>query len=206
MQMPKNENLKPAELMPAGMHPALCYIFADLGYHEVTFEGKTSVARKIVYAWEFPNTLREDGSPFVKSKEYKANLWPGTKGGMKGNPSALYNLLNSWVGLGPADVDSFDPACVVGKPCLINIVHAPDKKDPKKIYANIASVTPPIQGMPIPAGVNPPVVYDPTGNADAAKDAYDKLPKWMREKISAALQSDDTGASAGKVADDDIPF
>ena len=60
--------------------------------------------------------------------------------------------------------------------------------------------------MPIPAGVNPPVVYDPTGNADAAKDAYDKLPKWMQEKISAALQSDDTGASAGKVADDDIPF
>ena len=204
MLMPKNDNFKPAELMPDGMHPAICYIFADLGYHEVTFEGKTSVVRKIVYAWEFPGTLREDGTPFVKSQEYKANLWPGTKGGLKGNPSALYNLLNSWVGLSPADVDGFDPASVVGKPCLINIVHSADKKDPKKFYANIASVTPPIQGMPIPTGVNPSVVYDPTADASASKEAYDKLPKWMQEKIASALKDGDPGKPG--IADEDIPF
>lgn len=192
---------------PAGAHIARCYRIVDLGTQENTFKGEVKKQHQIMISWELPNELMTDGEmagkPFTISQRFTASLSEKAK---------LRAVLESWRGrkFTPAELNGFNLENIIGKPCMINIVHV--ERDGKS-YANIASVMQIPGGMVVPNQVNPSVFFS-LESFDAA--VFNALPKRTQETIqaseeyaSAALgkQNFATTADGGMESDDDdIPF
>jgi hypothetical protein len=130
--------------------------------------------------------------------------------------SNLRHDLEGWRGRQFTDeeAEDFDTRNVLGKPCMINVIHKPGKKG--KTYANIAGIA----GLPKSASIAPivssipPIYYGPDET-----DTYQQLPQWIREKIDTQIivkkeepkderWSDGQGPLEGGtyVGNDDIPF
>lgn len=120
---------------PSGTHAAICYRLIDLGTQQVEFQGETKRQHKIMLSWELPDETMEDGSPFTVHKVYtyssheKANLRHDLESwrGKAFSPEELGN--------GP---NAFDIRNVLGKGCLLSIVH---NEKAGKTYANINSIS-----------------------------------------------------------------
>jgi len=109
------------------------------------------------------------------------------------------------------DKDVPDWEAQLGKPVNVVVEHTPDKKDPKKVYDNIASLA------PIPAkyqeGVEAATITPAAGNGKEVQDALYGLAKWLFDN---QLSDEQLGrdfhneAAADAVSefpeDDDIPF
>ena len=181
------------ELVPAGTHLGICYLVADIGRQETNF----GVKEKVVIAWELPTEIMHDGRPFGVSKMYTASL--NEKANLRGD-------LESWRSkrFTDAELAGFSLTNILGKPCLLTVVHNA-KGD--RTYANIASVTAVPKGMPVPERVNPLVSYDMDSSSQAD---YEKLPEWIRKKVDAAIIGNHAGAYDGRQAepefDQDVPF
>lgn len=72
---------------------------------------------------------------------------------------------------------------MVNAPCTVTIVQNP-KKGTDIIYNNIANVTPPMKGFPVPQLANPPKVFD-LDNPDL--EIFLSLPEWIQDKIKGNL-------------------
>lgn len=197
-------NYEPA---PAGAHVARCFRIVDLGTQESTYKGETKHSHVILVTWELPNAPMSEGEysgkPFTINQRFTASLSEKAK---------LRAVLESWRGrkFTPTELAGFDLQNILGKPCMINIVHT--EKD-GKTYANIASV------MQVPGGmVVPPQINDSVFFSLEAFDAnvFNSLPDRVQETIKASPEYMD--AAKGKSAqvetsdggietmDDDIPF
>lgn len=141
---------------PAGTHLAVCYRFVDLGTQETEFNGQKKHQRKVLLGWELPDELMEDGKPFMVQKRYTWSM--SEKANLRAD-------LESWRGRAfeEKDFGTFNIKNVLGKPCVLTIVH--DTKN-GKTYANIAAVGKPMKGMASPQPVNP-VVYFSLEDFDA---------------------------------------
>lgn len=124
---------------PAGAHPATCIDVVDLGELEITYGGKTKKQHKIKIIWEIEE-LRDDGSPFRPSKRYTLSLH---------EKAALRKDLESWRGcpFTEEELKGFDVEVLIGKGCMINVVHA--TKD-GSTFGNVTAI------MKLPKGVNAP--------------------------------------------------
>ena len=107
-----------------------------------------------------------------------------------GEKANLRKDLESWRGKAFTDDEAkaFDVTNLMGKACMINIIHEAAKNDPTKIYANISSGNPGSQGvsMNFRLQINPTfeLSYD---NWDDAK--FNSLPDFIREKMMETLMS-----------------
>ena len=63
MRLPDERTYIPC---PAGVHPAICIGFIDMGTQETRFGNK----HQIRIRWELPTELMEDGRPFTISSTY----------------------------------------------------------------------------------------------------------------------------------------
>lgn len=73
---------------------------------------------------------------------------------------------------------------MVCKACTVTVVQNPKKGDPTTIYNNVANVTPPMKGIPVPELVNPAKVFD----LDAPDmEVFGSLPEWVQTKIKGNL-------------------
>jgi hypothetical protein len=142
---------------------------------------------------------------FTASLSEKANLRP---------------FLEGWRGKAftPEELRGFDPAQVAGVPAYINVIHEPGQKNGKAVvYANIASI------MPLPKGMAKPQLEGEVIVHDDDHDSYDKLSKWLKEKVDQQLGDDDDTtqqqpaprtqqqprpqpAAFDTYLDDDVPF
>ena len=110
----------------------------------------------------------------------------------------------------PAELAGFDLANILGKPCLLNVVHT---EKGERVYANIASVMQVPGGMVVPPQVNPSLFFSLSA-FDAA--AFESLPDALKEKIKTAPEyqtavrgeHNQVKADDGSIdtLDDDIPF
>jgi hypothetical protein len=154
-----------------GTHLGVCCMLIDLGmqYSEVY---KNS-SRKVLIGWEIPDeTIELDDGPHPRTitKQYTASL---------GESANLRQDLAAWRGrdFTGAELEAFDLRNIVGKSCLINVIH---KESNGKTYANIQNI------MALPKGMQPgkladkPLVYDI--DADPP-EMVDSLPKWIAERI-----------------------
>jgi hypothetical protein len=109
------ENTGTFELPPAGAVAARCCRLIDLGSQESTFEGKTSLKRKVLLTWELAE-LRSDGSPFTISRRFGLSLHEN---------AALRAFLQAWRGRPFTDDElaGFDLRKLINAPCLLNIAH-----------------------------------------------------------------------------------
>lgn len=167
--------------VPAGTHLAVCTLVANIGLQpgSAMYPGEKL---KIVFRWEVPGERVEyekDGKtvegPLTISQTLTASMHP---------ESNMRKMLESWRGKKFTDEEAgkFDVSTVLGKPCLLNVT---ESEKGGKTYSNVSGVSPLIKGMAAPAAENPLVLFDP----DTATQAqYEALPKWIKEKVSNAVQ------------------
>lgn len=194
-----NSNSKDFEKHPPGMTAARCYQVIDMGSHWDEKWKKTKRLVRIVFE---STRLMSDGRPFSISKRYTLSHH---------EKSQLRKDLESWYGKAfdtkaLDEAGGFDLAKLIGRPALINVVHSENGE-----YANIATITPLMEGMPDPTAVNPTLVFS---LADFDQAVFDKLSPRLQEFINTsdernpkkpAVQTTATGGGA-PFDDDDIPF
>lgn len=186
------------ERAPEGNHIGICYQIIDLGMQKSVWNDKESWKHKVRIAWELPTELMEDGRPFSVSKNYTASL---------SEKSNLRKNLESWRGrkFTPEELEGFDLANIIGKPCMVQVVH---NESNGKIYANVETVASIPKGVTAPAQVNESLVFD----LEKDMDKFDSLPDWLKERINTNPPADvdhpgnNSTHSSLDDFDDDIPF
>lgn len=155
-----------------GTHLAVCNMLVDLGMQKSEVYGNSS--KKIRIGWEITDeTIELDDGPKPRtiSKNYTATL------DERGN---LRKDLAAWRGrdFTPEELAGFDLKNIVGKSCLINIVHG--KGQNGNVYANVGNV------MALPKGMTPAKLSEPAVVFDLDNDPLEKidtLPKFLQEMI-----------------------
>lgn len=184
------------EQCPAGSHVALCVGLIDLGTQHGEYNGKQTTRQQIIIRWETPDEHLEDGQPFLVSAFYTNSL---------GEKSKLRPLLEAWRGrpFSPEELQRFDLQNILGKPCLLNVIHNDNNK------ARVTGV------MALPKGMTAPKPHNPLSAFwidEWDQAAFDALPEGFRKII---MQSDEylarlqpAKSGGGKFADleSDIPF
>lgn len=140
-------NFTPA---PAGTHVARCIKILDLGTQKEEWQGDASFKQKVLVAWELPTELIQDGEkagqPFVVSKFYTQSL---------SEKANLRKDLETWRNrpFTATELEGFDAKNILGKPCLLTIVHTDKGK------VKVSAVTSVPKGMAVPPQVNPSVYF-----------------------------------------------
>ena len=185
------------QVAPAGNHIAICYQMIDLGQQ---FNEKYDTwQHKILLGWELSNELMEDGRPFVVSARYTASF---------NEKAILRRDLESWRGrpFTDAELAGFDLKNILGKPCMVNVVHATGNNG--RTYANVKSIATMPKGMPVPEQINPTMLFE-FGDQGFDEDKYINLPQWLQTKISESKDYQMLSGAAPAQDDDwggDIAF
>lgn len=177
----KNSGGGSFELVPADNHLGLCYQVIDLGTQKESFQGKEKLQRKIRITFELPDIQKEfkqgEGlKPYTISKEYTLSL---------SEKSNLRKDLQSWRGkpFTEEELEGFDLARLLGKPCLIQVIH---KDGANGKYSMIQSITSMPKSMNAPKeAVNPILEFSMD---EFSQDKFDKLPTYIQEKIQESME------------------
>jgi len=125
----------------------------------------------------------------------------------------LRALLESWRGkkFTDAELEGFDVSRLLNVPCQVQVLHTSKNGN---TYANVQTIVPWPKGADKPTPADDSVYFSSVDGATRA--AFDKLPKWLKEKVEKRLADDEDGLRADtKKApatnaepdfDDDIPF
>lgn len=107
--------------LPAGTHLARCVRIIDLGTQTSTYKGETKTRRQLMFTWEIPGELMDDGRPFTASKFYTASL---------SEKANLRKDLESWRGKAFAESDlvGFDLTKILNAVCMLSIVEGDNGK------------------------------------------------------------------------------
>lgn len=195
--------------VPAGTYAARCYSMIHIGTVTEDYMGESKELNKVRITWELPTELKvfkeENGEqPYSVSKEFTLSMHE------KAN---LRKFLESWRGKGFTDeeVKSFDVAKLLGKSCLISIIHKTSKQG--NPYAVISSCSTLPKGMICPDQINPSFEFS-WENFD--QDKFDNLPDWLKDKMKTSNQyklfiqpehTETSGEYSVAVDDnDDLPF
>lgn len=210
-----NSGGTPRELIPAGNYYARCYKMIHIGTVEEIILGEKKILNKVRIGWELPTELRvfkeEKGEqPLVIENEYTLSMH---------EKSNLRKLLASWRGkdFTEKEAESFDITKLLGIQCMLNIIHKPSKKDPSKMYEQIAGVTAVPKGAIVPPQINPTfeLNYD-----EWNEERFQSLPEFIRNKMITSMEycsmknpshneltnTTDEDLSQRKEEDDDLPF
>lgn len=202
-------NSTPREPIPAGNYAARCYQMIQIGTVKEVINNEVKELNKVRIGWELPTETKvfkqENGEqPLVISEEYTLSMH---------EKSNLRKMLASWRGkdFSEEEAKGFDITKLLGKTCMVNIIHKASKTDASKIYEKIGSVSSVPKGLEIPPQINPTMVlqYD-----DFDYKLYDSLPDFIKDKIKgstefAALQQPNAVAMNHSTAlpeTDDLPF
>jgi len=191
-------------LIPAGNHIARCYGMVQIGtVKEETgiYAGKET--HKVRISWETPHEAHDFGKgiqPFSIHKEFTLSM---------NEKATLRKMLESWRGKAFTEVEAekFDITKLLGKPCMINVIHKTSGKG--STYADISSLATLPKGLECPEQVNPTLELS-FDNWSAA--IFESLPDFVKEKIKkskeyAAMTSPGHTETPQSNSDsDDLPF
>lgn len=161
------------EIVSAGTHVAICYSAIHIGWVEWEYQGESKRSNKIRLTFELPNEIRDFGGedkPMVISKEYTLSLH---------EKSNLRKDLESWRGVAFSGSPHFDITEMLGKPCMLSIVHKQGKNG--NTYSTIQGVSSLISGMEAPEQFNPNFVFNYHDNFN--EEWLDEQPQWVQEQI-----------------------
>lgn len=170
------------ELVPVGNHLAICYQMIEIGTVEEIVMNEKKILKKVRIGWELPNETKvfneEKGEqPFVMSKEYTLSMH---------EKSTLRADLKSWRGkdFSEEEAKAFDITKLLGKPCMINVIHKPSK-DGLKTYSQISAITGVPKGMTVPPQSNRTIClsYD---NFD--ENEFNALPDFIKDKMKTSIE------------------
>jgi len=185
---------------PAGSHIAVCNMVVDCGLQPGS-QAFPNPKRKVYVRFEIPSERIEyekDGKtiegPLTIGSFYTASM---------NEKATLRKHLEGWRGKQFSDEEAaaFDVAAIAGRPCMLSVI---ESEHGGKTYSNIASIGAIPKGVSPPAAENPPFVY-----LDGDRKTFDKLPKWLQEKIDNQLKPAKPTASESHAEDfegEAIPF
>jgi hypothetical protein len=196
------------ELPSAGSHPGQFIGVIFGGTHETpAINGQPgSRARKLLFIIELPGERRSDDKPHVILSECTASLHP---------KATLTKMVQAVTGGQLRDGERFDVSTLVGKPCIVSIVH---ETRGDRVYHRVSSIGAPIKGMPLAESTYPPLVWSVNGgqpfpDADWLPFHYGRsVADWVgeSEEAMAAAQKAVTATpqphDADSVADGDIAY
>jgi hypothetical protein len=187
------------ELIPAGTYVARCYSVVHVGHVVQKYMQDEKQVNLVRITWELPTELKcfnqdKGMQPCAISKEFTLSL---------NEKSNLRQLLNSWRGkaLTEKEAEGFDLANLIGKECMINLIHQPSKANPEKVYERIAAVMPMMKGMTCPPQHNPSMEFSVL---EFDREKFMSLPSFLQEMITGskeylAMMSRPTSAPAAPV-------
>jgi len=162
-------------MLAEGTHLARCYAIVDLGNHDDTYKGEPRKRRKVILAFEFPQSTHifrpEDGEQtLTKSKTFTNSL--SEKG-------TLRKMLQSWRGRAftQEELQGFDLASVTGHPVQVGIIHWTNDSGEKLDIIDSLIACP--KGLEIPEGSREPYSY----SISEHPKNWDKLAPWMQNEI-----------------------
>ena len=192
---------------PAGTHVARCIWMLDLGTQTDNFQGRDTVARKMILGFELPNEThvyrQEDGEqPFIVSREFRTSLH---------KKASLRVFLEGWRGRAFTDEElkGFDLSVLAGKECMVSVIHKTSGSG--KLRAEITNASRIMKGSVCPASVLPVRLFslnDETFNIDT----FNRLPEWIQDKITKSPEYRELACStpshsvAPDMTEDDLPF
>lgn len=137
------------ERPPEGVYNAVCTKIIDLGLQESTYNGNTSLKRKVFIEWEL-DEADSQGNPFLVASRYTLSLSQNAQ---------LRKVLQAWRGRAftKDELAGFDLEKVLGAPCQIQIVH--NESSNGNVYANVETVMPLGKGVPKPTPKNELLIY-----------------------------------------------
>lgn len=185
-------------LAPVGNHIARCYQVVDLGMQDSPKYGNAS--HKLRFTWELCEETRDFGKG--KPEPYSVSM---TVNFFFGRNSNFTKLLEGWKGgtFTDAELDNFELKKLVGKACMINIVHT---QSGDQEYANVASVSPvPAKWKDrVPAMHNPPLYFEVEMGPTSRE--FLMLPEFLQKIIANCHEWRDTGMSAPSQEVSNNPF
>lgn len=191
--MPVAKNISTFKPAPAGTSIARCFGCVSLGTQRQ--EGYADTFKLMLF-FELPHELiGEDQKPMTITREYSLTL---------GKKSNLRKHLESWRGAALTDqeLQGFEVANVVGKPCQLTIVHVKNSQD--QINAKIEGVSGLAKGMTCPEQVHPSIRYE---IEDGENNVFKELPEWIQKKIINCLERQEVSKAVPAAAtEDNIPF
>ena len=155
---------------PAGNHAARVCEVVFLGTVHTSFKNVEKDTPQIKIAFEVPSERREDGTPFI------VGTMPLTASTNK--KASFRKLVLGIIGTEPGK--EFESDQLIGKECLINVIHNASKSDPNVIYANITGASPLPKGMTVGPAVAEPLNFDV--NTSPLSD-IEKLPEFIQKLI-----------------------
>jgi len=191
------------ERPPEGNHVAVCCALIDLGTQHSEKYGNDQ--RKVMVEWELASETKEDGSPFYIDKIYTFSM---------NEKARLRQDLESWRGVrfSKDDFGKFELSALIGKGCMLNIVH---DENGDKVYANIASIARLPKGMSPPSLVKSPRIfslepneYDADGMVglrDAIVEKIKSSPEWKKLNTGRGPVRS-TADPVYEEVEDEVPF
>ncbi len=191
--------------VPPGNHGAVLVAIVDLGTHEENFQGKINIQRKIYFVWELTSE-KEPGAPDKNrliAKMFTLSF---------GKKAKLRALIEGWRGKALDDGEEFDLAKLIGKSCLVNVVHDNE-------YANVAAVSAPPKGVKVEKPKHTPFIWEIEGDKPVdlswlpwiygkkVEDVIaqsDEVTGNTRESANGKLKSEETIEEVGQ--EEEIPF
>ena len=189
-------------IVPAGTHPAICVGVIDCGTQHWEYMGEDKQGHKVRLQWELPNEETWTGDDGVEhartiSTEYTASLHEKS------------NLRKALVGWRSRDftedeLAGFDLTSVLGKPCMLSIIHK--TKATGGQYAKVDNVSVLVRGLTL--GRSDAVVLGPDekGNypsispkvsysiEDGNNDVFKTFPEWIQNILIASEEFQNNGA------------
>lgn len=172
---------------PSGAHVGICVWVIDLGTRKKEYQGQSKLKREVVIGWELPGALMTEGEhagkPYVVTRFYTQSLHE--KASLRGD-------LESWRGrtFSPVELDGFDAKNILGKPCLVTVIHDKGK-------GRISNITQIPKGMPVPKQVTPAVYFSLDEFDQATFDGLSKGFKRMIEESPEYKQLRSRGSDNG---------
>lgn len=181
MEIIASNNGQQRELIPAGNYVARAYQMIHIGTVPENYMGEEKMLNKVRIGWELPTELKvfkeENGEqPLVISKEFTLSM---------NEKANLRKMLASWRGkdFSEEEAKRFNVLNLLGKPCMLNIIHKPSK-DGSKTYQEIGSISPMPKKMVCPEAINKPQVLVYGDEFDW--DLFEKLPDFIKTKIKTS--------------------
>ena len=198
MKMPAPNETSDYAPAPAGNHLAVSCRLIALGTQQTSYQGKPKRQRKIYLEWQLPGERNADGLAVTVGNRYTLS---------SSEKATLRKHLESWRGrrFENDELEGFDLRNVLGKPCLLSIVHS--TRD-SKTYADVANVAALPKGT-TPAAVEGSTVYLSLEPDDFEPAVFESLSEKLKQTIETspefqALDYKPNGQSANVAAD--IPF
>ena len=190
---------------PQGSHIARLVTIVDLGLQNTPWGTREEVylgfeVPGVRVAWTDREGTEKQGTALIGAT-WTLSLY---------EEANLGKNLRSWSGREFTEEEKrngFDLFQLLGKPCMLSVVHNKSSKT-GKVYANISAI------IGVPAGTEiPPQENDSLGYSEQ-DDEYagnlDKLPPWLAEKARNGsrqmLPEDQSDKADPEAFDDDIPF